>query len=249
MKTTLTTKFTIFIGLSLSANSFAQNLPLEFVPSLNTQQVTSVECPNTFERFEGYSIQRLLTRNGDNCLIHVSPTEVWDMIYRSYVFTSEGEFLVFNSYGNGNQSQMTGARDYFIFPRKNTVPTYRWDHDKKELIVTMASDREVIFDYNIGQLKSISDADLQIAKDIHPNNKGGVEITLHSGILMDAGFKKGGTPIMNPKNSSSFIFNKKRCSFPNSQLFKYTETQDAIFKYDDQWLIPFLQERCPNLGL
>lgn len=210
--------------------------------------LTPAECPNSFERKEGYSIQRLLGRNGANCIIHVSPTD-YSMIYRSFVFTSEGEFLVFNSYGNGNQSQTTGARVYFTFPRAQAAPTYVWNDELHELKVTTVSGNEVVFDYKTSSLKSFSNAELKVSPEINPNNKGGVELYLQDGLLLDAGFKRGGSPISNSKNSSSFVVKGKKCSFQNSQLFKYTDSGDSIFKYDDEWLLPFLQDRCPHLGI
>ncbi len=210
--------------------------------------LSPADCSNSYERKQGYSIQRLLGRNGANCIIHVSPTD-YSMIYRSFVFTSEGEFLVFNSYGNGNQAQTTGARVYFTFPRVHAAPTYDWNEELNELKITTVSGNVVTFDYKNSILKSFSDAELTISPEINPHNKGGVELSLKEGLILDAGFKRGGSPISNSKNSSSFVLKGKKCSFQNNQLFKYTESGDSIFKFDDEWLWPFLQERCPHLGI
>lgn len=210
--------------------------------------IAPADCPNSHERKQGYSVQRILSRNGTNCILHVSPTD-YSMIYRSFIFTSEGEFLVFNSYGVGNQSQTTGARVYFTFPRTQAVPTYTWNEELNELKVITSSGHEVIFDYKNATLKSFSNANLKVSPDINPNNKGGIELSLKEDLMLDAGFKRGGSPISNPKNSSSFVLKGKKCSFQNSQLFKYTDSGDSIFKFDDEWLWPFLQERCPHLDL
>lgn len=233
----------------ISARPISENLSHQenFVVPLQLP-LTPNDCPMSYERQGAYSIQRLASRDGTNCLLHISTTAI-TMVYRSFVFTSEGEFLVFNSYGEGNMKEKTGARVFFIFPRIRPAPTYSWNHGTKELIVRSASGHDFTFDYHQGTLKSFSGGDLRVDSAVIPTNKGGVEIRAERNLILDAGFKKGGSPITNGKNSSAFQYRQQRCSFMNNIIFKYTESGDAYFKYDDQWLIPFLQDRCPNLGL
>lgn len=207
-------------------------------------------CPDIVERHDGIQIQQLWSDGSESCFFTVTPRDAYvDLIYRDYLFTSDGSFMVFNSYGPGDESKTTAAREFYMFPRINEGFTYSWDDNARELTLINVTGDKVIFDSKKGRLKSISGGTVTVADYVEPANRGGVEISNYQGLILDGGFKIGSAPTGNP-SGSSFMKDVKgtQCKLKNSEVFKYTSGGDVVFKYSDKTLIPFLKQRCPNLA-
>ncbi|KYG68929.1 hypothetical protein AZI87_06800 [Bdellovibrio bacteriovorus] len=207
-------------------------------------------CPDIAERRDGTKIQQMLSGNGE-CFFSVTPDDAWkDLIYRDHLFTSEGMFMVFNSFGPGDESQTTGAREFYLFPRNTEAFSYEWKDDTRELIVTHVTGDKFVFESKKARLKSITRANVIVADYVEPSNRGGIEITNFQGIILDGGFKLGSPPTSNSNASSVFRdVNNTSCSVKNSELFKYTSDGDIYLKYNDKAMLTFIQKRCPKLKL
>ncbi len=217
-----------------------------------TQAAEPVECSYIVERSEGTQLQRIWTDSTQTCTLSIHPMEAYyDMIYRDYSFSNDGMFQVFNSFGPGEDSSDTGAREFFLFPRSQSYVTHTWDTTNQRLIVVNVTGDEFVFDTRKARLMSISRGVVKVASAVEPKNRGGVEFEKFPGVILDGGFSLGASPTGKKNNSSVFQDAKgKKCSVKNSEIFKYTSSGDAVFKYrSDSSLKTFLQGRCAGLSL
>lgn len=206
-------------------------------------------CPYLVERNEGTQIQQLWSEDTQSCFFSVAPLNSYvDLIYRDHLFTSDGLFMVFNSYGKGPDAETTGAREFYMFPRPLNKFSYEWVNDTQELIVTHVTGEKFIFDARKARLRSMTKAKVVVADYVEKTNRGGVEISDYQGLILDGGFQMGRPPTANSGGTSVLKdINGKTCAVKNSEIFKYTTGGDVILKYSDATLPAFLKKRCPSL--
>ncbi len=206
-------------------------------------------CQDIVERRGSIQLQMIPARDGTVCYVSVHNRKAENLTYRDYLFTSDGELMVFNSLGFGDESQTAGAREFFMFPRLRKTPTYEWNDEARRLIVTTVNGNKASFDYEDAELVEMTGATVQRAPEIRPDNRGGVEIKNYQGLLLDAGFKLGSAPTGVSSAYSLFTDKQqKTCRVQNRELFKYTSDGDVIFRYSDAGLKSFLRNRCPQLS-
>lgn len=212
---------------------------------------TPADCPDAVERREGTQIQQQWSDGSQTCFLSVSPLDGYvDLTYRDHLFTSDGLFMVFNSFGQGPDSGTTAAREFYMFPRTQSKMTYSWDDDEKELTVTHITGDKFVFDSRKARLKSMSRAQVTVADYVEPQNRGGIEITNYQALLLDGGFQMGNAPTADPNGKSKFIDAKGvSCQIGNREIFKYTSDGDVILKHSDKSLWTLLKSRCPKLKL
>jgi hypothetical protein len=224
----------VFLGLGLS---------FSFTASWAADATT---CPNKVERHGSIQVQQDLSNN-NVCFVSVGNFKTEGGVYRNYLFTSDGELMVFNSYGWGNDSDDTAAREFFFFPRSSNL-AFNWNEQSRQLEVTGASGDQFFFDYEEAQLVSMSKAQVQLAADVSKTNKGGVEILKYQGLMMDGGFKIGSAPTSSRSGNSVFKDSVgATCTVKNTALFTYESDGDVIFKYTDKDLSVFLKRICSKL--
>ncbi|KYG65296.1 hypothetical protein AZI87_12125 [Bdellovibrio bacteriovorus] len=204
-------------------------------------------CKNVVER--GGSIQiQMNTFSSGECFLSVRNYKAQNLIYRDYMFTKGGDFMVFNSFGQGSNSEDTGAREFYLFPRKTVIPQYKWNVETRQLEVTSVAGNIFYFDYETADVVTISNASVKVASEISRNNRGGVEITNYKGLLLDAGFTKGRAPTEVLSASSLLTDEKgKICKIKNSEVFAKTSDGDVYFKHSDKAFASLLKSRCPQL--
>lgn len=209
-------------------------------------------CPDYFEKHDGTTIQISWIPKSQTCFFAVNPENEWQTpAYRNHLFTSEGLFFVFNSYGTFPNGDMSfGAREYYFFPRKNTTITYAWNDETHELVVTHVTGDKFIFDSRTGGLKSITGAQVKVADTVNRENQGGIEISGYHGLLLDCGFVVQDAPSSNSARASALTNSSGgSCSMKNSALFNYASDGDVTFKYkSDKDFAKVLKQRCPKLG-
>lgn len=205
-------------------------------------------CQDRVERRGSIQVQQIASRNNTICYVSVRNFKATGLFYRDYMFTSDGELMVFNSLGPGSESETTGAREFFMFPRVSSIPTFEWNDENRRLIITTVNGNRASFDYEDAELVEMSGATIKRSAEIRPDNKGGVEILNYQGLLLDVGFKLGSAPSQNSRALSKLIdINGKTCQIQNDEIFKYSEDQDVYLRYSDQGLKTFLKKRCPQL--
>lgn len=224
----------IFLGLGFSLSSTGAGA------------ADATTCPDRLERHGSIQLQQSLSNN-NVCFVSVGNFKTEGGIYRNYLFTSDGELMVFNSYGWGEDSDSTGAREYFFFPRTADL-SFNWNTQSRQLEITAVSGDQFFFGYEDAQLASMSKAQVKLAPEVNKTNKGGVEILKYQGLLMDGGFRIGSAPTSNRGGSSTFRDAAgASCTVKNTALFKYESDGDLFFKYTDKELSVFLKRVCSKL--
>jgi hypothetical protein len=180
----------------------------------------------------------------------VNPRNVYDLTYRDFLFDDAGLFMIFNSFGQGPESDTTGAREFYLFPRDVKPLSYDYDGANKRLAVTTPSGKVFTFNTEKAILVSITGTAFSQDYNIVKGNNGGIEITQNDGFYLDLGFTMGQSPSQNSARKVTFKdIQGNTCQVKNSQIFKYTVDSDVIFKYNDAQLKTFLRSSCPNLKL
>jgi hypothetical protein len=204
----------------------------------------TTDCADAFLTPGRVTLRAMATRQM-GCTISVSPQES-GLIYRRYAFYSNGMFTVFNSFGEGRSRTQTGIRTYFLFPRGR--PLAVTSTSESEVVISTASGAQARFSSTSGDLLSLDSASVVLASQITPQQQGGVELSPHSGILLDSGFGVGRPAYVDGRAQSTFQDGVgNRCQVPNSMLFVYGG-QDPVFRFaDDSSMQQFLRSRCPTL--
>ncbi|MDG0816569.1 hypothetical protein [Bdellovibrio svalbardensis] len=206
------------------------------------------QCPDRVERRGSIQVQQIASSNNANCFVSVHNFKEGGLIYRDYLFASDGNFMVFNSFGKGPESEFTGAREFFFFPRPATQPSFNWNDETRRLEVTDVSGSKFFFDYEDAQITGIDKATVKVAHEVINTNKGGVDISKFKGLMLDAGFTLGRAPTQSAAGSSTFTDEAGlTCKVKNGDLFKYSADGDVAFRYSDKGLMAFLKTKCPKL--
>lgn len=207
-------------------------------------------CSYWHKATEGVSYYRQLSNATSSCYLDINPQYSADLVYRSYLLSNQGLFMVFNSYGQGDGSDKTGARVYYFFPRQQ-MPNAKTGNDKV-IFSTATPGTEISLDALSAKFSGIS-SHLGVGKfredsNINENNNGGLEIFDYPGLMLDLGFSLGADPASNRNGVATFTDQKGQiCRVKNYEIFKYASTGDVQFKYSDQELKAFLKTSCVHL--
>ncbi len=205
-------------------------------------------CKDVVTRRANIQVQVLLARQGTNCFLTVTSVQKPTLIYRDYLFTSDGMFLVFNSLNGEDDADSTAAREFHFFPRVNSSPGFVWNDQERRLEVTHTNGDVFYFDYETAQIKGMGKGQVFVAPDIRKENRGGVEILSYQGLVLDVGFAVGHLPASSLSEFSIFKdAYSNTCKVVNHDIFVVTGFSDIDFKYPDRELKPFLKNLCPQL--
>lgn len=171
-------------------------------------------------------------------------------IYRDYSFDQNGGMLVFTLYGEFDNEQRFGTREFFFQPKKNNFPDFAWNDETQELAVIMTSGDKATFSYETAGLKGIENAQVTIDDYLHPRKQGGVEINQYNGLLVDTGFTLDRLSSQN-RNGLSVLRDSKSntCKVANRSLFRYLPNGNVQFKLKTPELKSLLEKQCPGLEL
>lgn len=185
---------------------------------------------------------------GDVCFMSINAMNTSELRYRGYLITDQGYFMVFNSFGYGNEAVTTGAREFYFFPRTSKAMTYGIDPKTKRLNVPFTNKDIFSFDQKKAQLTSVGNGKVQITSAIDPANRGGVEFPAYKGLMLDAGFRIGGSPSGLPKEKSTFRDAAgNTCTVTNKEVFVAVGVDDMRFAMTDAELKIWLAQHCPTI--
>lgn len=224
---------TLFTTLALSLSS------LLYTPVGHATDVCQFKAWNHLD----FGLQTGQFKDG-TCYISVGSRKINDLIYRNYLITSDGQLMVFNSFGDGPSSTHTGARVFYFYPKLTKLDLNIVNDDVE---VTTVSGHKLTFDHVQIDLTEITDGQVQVATEVNPNNEGGVEFELDRSYLLDMGFKLGNTPAWDLTRSSTFKNSHgDTCTFKNRELF-YKANDEVYPRYtDDNKLKSVIRSKCPN---
>lgn len=193
---------------------------------------TDVEalCPRKLVGFENLQVSQQVSGDKKTCYLGLTPRDGFEtLIYRDYLFTSDGLLMVFNSLAPEETSTSHGAREFFLFPQD--FKGFQWRVEEGFLVIEGFQDRVIKFDLKTAQIVSMAGASVQVDPKVNSGNQGGVEILSSDFLFVDAGFKIGNSPSAD-RSRSSVIKNSKgqSCRLRNSQVFDYLADEDASLK-------------------
>ena len=198
------------------------SLLILFALPVSADETPTPACSPILEKYGNVQLHRLMSRN--DCWLSINPVQTDEpMKYRSFLISSNGLLMVFNSFGEGPEHETTGAREFFFLPRKNQIIDFQVDEKKKILTLKITNDQMLSFSLDTAQILSLSDAVVIVDKKIIPANKGGVSIKNNkAGVFLDCGFQRGSSPTQDPYSACSFIDpQNKTCAIMNHRLFNY----------------------------
>ncbi|MBX9767360.1 MAG: hypothetical protein K2X47_08830 [Bdellovibrionales bacterium] len=183
-------------------------------------------------------------QSGKKCMIYLS-SDAKELKFRSYAFTSEGLFQIFNSFAEGDESVSAGARVYFFFPEKNNFQ-YAWN-GKDRIQLTTASGTLIDFASNKLRILGTNQGKLTEDPKISGLNQGGVEVSNFPDWYVDSGFKVGASPFLDQKRTSLFVGPQgQACAIPNRELFIYDpQTGDGKLRPRLE-VFQLYQKHCPT---
>ena len=221
-----------------------KNLFILFI-SLITYQALAMDACNHSLQDKGELKWQTGRFSSGVCFISISPKYKKGLIYRSFLITTDGQFMIFNSFGDGPSSKFTGARVYYVVPETNKLLV----EDKgTSLFVTLANGTKASFSVDDVFQIELEGFEVLVDPEITGSNQGGVEIRPYGGVLFDGGYKQGGSPIWNLKNKSYFINSHNEiCQVFNKDVFK-KENGELYFKFrNNSDLERFLKRKCSYL--
>ncbi|MDX6769425.1 MAG: hypothetical protein SF051_07825 [Elusimicrobiota bacterium] len=204
----------------------------------------SPQRPSHVGNTQGYSADY-----GDKCFVSIHPMNAMNLVYRDYTFFDTGLLMVFSSYGPGEDvATLTSAREYYLFPRLD-APRLEMDAAAGTVSVLASDGRRFRFDPATAQVAAL-DGDATVAPVVDPSVRGGFEITRYAGLLLDAGYRRGGQPSGRRNGDSTFRSpHGQFCTVKNHEVFEYTPDGEHRLKYDDAALKAWLATRCPALSV
>ncbi len=145
---------------------------------------------------------------------------------RSYLFNSEGMLMTFSVLGSGPVSRATGARTHLLLPN---VQKLRVESKGPKLLVHTTSGHIVTFDGVSGAPEGISGGEFRVEKTPSAQHGGGVTLSTNSGIVVDFGFARGGSPHENPQGSATVSDARgQECTVKNRDLLSYDGEEPIV---------------------
>lgn len=215
---------------------------------LTSVSANALDCTSEFFKVKNLQLQKEIFPQDNTCFISIQNRNTEGLIYRSFLFTNDGGLMIFNSFGNGNESTTTGAREFIFFPRNTEHFSYNISPDENELNLKFTNGDTFTFSTEKAVPIKMNMAQIQISSEISPDNNGGVEFLNYQGLILDLGFMMGTAPSYVPNHYANFIDIKgNKCKVKVKELYRFT-SDESFFRYKtDQELSEFLKTRCPNL--
>lgn len=209
---------------------------------LCSNQIFSKDCPTSFGKYgNGLQYQDV------SCRLMVSSDRIDSSTYRNITFNDDGLIQIFSNFPGTTNSNSTGARVFYLFPKRSTKSTYK--ATSEGLTFAHPSGADFFFD-KAGKMSSKS-VKMTVASNINSKNNSGIEISNYpQGIVIDIGYKMGNSPTLN-KNGVVTITDKnfKKCSIKNTDFHKITGSDVQLIYKTNKDLHSFLSKVCSQLDL
>ena len=212
--------------------------------AVHANEYINDNCTDDYQAYEETRIQIGRFGDANECFVSIHTNPNFSPKYRSYILTNNGLLMVFNSYGDGDPSTKTGAREYY-FPSKlkqNFVVSY----DQGIVKVALTDDVTFAINAKTGKPTQITNTTFSISSSVNPNNKGGLEIKSSKVPMIDSGFAMGKSPTSIDEGKSYIKKMNQSCELINRELYD-NSTGDAILRYKNRDFDDFVSSRCPNI--
>jgi hypothetical protein len=187
------------------------------------------------------------SRDDSKCIVMISADETHGKA-RSFVFNSQGMLLTFGMLGPGSAKVNTGARTHFLLPN---VQPLRVERAGEKVLVHTTSGHIVTFDASTGRPAGISGGEFEVTQEVTAEGGGGVTLRSSSGIIVDFGYTKGGSPHERPNGQATLTDGRgQTCTIQNRELLSYERDEPYLRVSSATELSDFLeaqQESCATL--
>jgi len=207
-------------------------------------------CRDSVSRQGAWQFQTLPEGSSD-CFLSVDPFDTTDLIYRSYLATTSGTLMVFNSYDAAETPTSTGARVFLFFPRVQRPWIEPNVAGGTQAILHFATPGlGIVLDTQNGGVAGFVGLRGLVDKSVNRTNQGGLSVLQSPTLYLDVGFAVGHDPTVDLSNPGIFHDSLgKTCRIAKSELFTVTASGDPQFRFSDRQLGPFLKAHCPDLRL
>lgn len=202
-------------------------------------------CPDLRYQVDNTILEQGYFQTTQTCFVSVRHHWPKELIYRSYMFTSTGMLMTFNSFGDGPSSTMTGASEFYFLPTQNKPQIVI---EGEEIAVIMANGTRVDFDAKTAHPTDLERGRLWVDQEVRHDNGGGVRVLDYDGLHLDMGFQLGMNPSYYLNRFSHFVDSQgQRCRVRNSAVFD-KKGDEVYFRYPrESELRRYLSRACPNL--
>lgn len=153
------------------------------------------------------------------CYLSLSPRNTQDLIYRDYLFVSDGTMMVFNSFGYGPISTHTGSRVFYFLPK---VKEMSFSVSGDFITLNFINSSSLKIDANTLTPLSFTGGSFVFNPEINHNNGGGLDFYPNKdSYILDFPFKLGGDPRRSYKRDTYLFHNNKKCKLSNSDILLY----------------------------
>lgn len=209
----------------------------------------SESCPDLFEVQFETQIQQIAGLQGRTCYLMPSNRNNFEtLIYRSYLFSSAGSMLAFLSFGEGPESETTGAKEFYFFPRKKlNEQSFVWNLDDISFNIQTNAAYNFYFDAKVTEILSVKNAQVKLSKEIRKDNNGGIFLTPEKGLIFELPFTLGSAPSTQLNLSGKLLNSKNQiCKLKIGQVFRKTSDGDSEIKLTDAELKKLVTKSCPS---
>ena len=220
-------------------------IAIVLISSYAKAEFTNQKCSKVLTASGDIMIQRDWDEESRICFISLHPMDVTDLKYRDYYFDNAGLFLVFNSYGDGDLSESTGARGFMTFPQLYDYPDFSIEKNG-DVILRMVSGHLLRINGEKFSVKEFSPGSF-VEKVLSKTNKGGLEIKSSKGFWLDQGFRLGGMAFENKNGTTKIVGGLGgSCALKNDRLYDYSKEQIPLL-YTKDALTKFVKKTCPDV--
>jgi hypothetical protein len=213
--------------------------------------ISCLNAPDDFYKLNNIKIQ-VIEKINNKCMLSISSVNNYPQ-YRNYMFNSDGELIVFNSFDGGVPADSTGARSYIFFEKKNDL---QFRIKEKQIQVKTQAGYIFSFSAKSGDLSKIDGLYYTFDEEVRADNFGGLDLHPMTGLILDEGWKQGKFPRLYLNRNSLFKDSLGHlCSRENSELFKHVLDSrgimdGAFFQYPSKSeLAHYLRSHCPSIVL
>lgn len=208
---------------------------------------SAANCIEQRKKYIGAITYQVIAAGDGRCWYLTGPSDKVGLFYRDYLFDDQGFILVFNSYGLGDESQTSGGREYFIFPRSHDVGMAV---STDGIRVTFASGASAFYSAQTAHWEDARGIGLVEKSMVQIGDRGGWELTPRHGVILDFGFRMGGSPSGSANGSARFVDAAgQECVVGNAEVLEWDSDGDQSLKFaTDAAVRDYLRVRCPDIS-
>ncbi len=227
-----------------------KNIFLTFIPvalSITCFSAEASTCPDLINRVGNIQIQQTSDKSTNECTLSLHPRNAWEtLIYRDYLFSSDGLMMIFGSFNPSDSATATGAREYYFFPQE--FKGFQWEIENESLKLTGFQGITFHFSLKTGDLESMSGAKIKVSPEVQAENQTGVEILSFEGLYLDSGFLVGASPSSEPRRGSQLKNSlDQSCRLLNGDIFHYIGQQVNLRPQED--VLKVAKSKCTQFQL